>query len=428
MNTDTIPLILNYFARIEETASPCPSNTTCVSKSITINPTPLRNNSPADSICSGTLFQDTIKPSFSNGVTFAWSSSAPSTISGNTFQQESSNNIINDLLNNTSNLASFFVTYVDTLIYTGGGVKCKRFFNHSLKVNPAAPKPEFSDFTLDTNQVKVPDSIYCAGTLFNSFNVTSNTGANYLWSSNNPNVIIDNTTNLNTLVSFNGTPPYSAILTLTSFNTAQGNCPNTEVKNLSINVDGDADFDDEARFAFKKMGHELIYLDNSVDGYQWGFDVAATGQPFLAPGEIYQHYNLADTLMFDPDSIEQPDTVTCNFWVKIFKGDCQTKKYYNGIHGLRHPSEEIVSSDIVYTLMPNPSNGQFNLKLSGDIYGYINATIYNTLGQSVFKNTLLKKDSMEYYSFDVRKLPQGIYMLELMSNMDKRYVTKLRIY
>jgi hypothetical protein len=70
-----------------------------------------------------------------------------------------------------------------------------------------------------------------------------------------------------------------------------------------------------------------------------------------------------------------------------------------------------ISDQLIFSVFPNPNNGQFTLALSGET-GTIE--IYNVLGEKVFLSEINKQKSW----IDLSNHPHGIYFVKLCSGQN----------
>ena len=417
-NNGTIPITQEFFVRAENTQSPCTANTGCASRTIIINPVPERINLFPDTICSGQSLNDTIVSSFTTGVTYAWSTSGPSIITGNFTQSPpTANNINTDILFNSTTNQQPTVTYIDTLIFTNI-IQCLSISTHNVVVNPAAPKALVTDFVSATGSI--PDNL-CGGTQFNSFNVTNAVGgATYNWQVTPSNVVVHQPNSTNTVISFpDSSVSYIATITAISFNEfALGGCPNDSTS-FNINVAA-GDPIQESKIILKQPGNLLVYLDNTPLGFQWGFDSKNTFLPSKIEGQVYQVLDHPVTLPFD--------TLTRDYWVIVYQNNCITKVYYNGPYSETKSVENApIPDEINLSAMPNPNNGIFDLVISGNIYQNINICIWNNLGQQVYQEDIYKSEPLQKYSLILPRLSTGLYMVDVKGNHGEQATHKILI-
>lgn len=383
-------------------------------------------------ICSNQLLNYTIIPSFYNNVTYGWNSNInPLIVSGNSSQNPSSDNIINDnLINHTSTLQN--LPYSISLIYTNGVNTCITTDTVTVAIIPAPPKPYFtSAFPGDT--ITSGDTItLCAGSTNINFNIINpDTAVNYEWQANpSTGVNIGNGNNIsaNTVISFDitsGSP--ITIYAIADYIINAGTCQDTSF--MIVNIINSGNGFDERKIIPKEPGHLLVYPDNSMDadsGYQWGYDNlfyknndTISGPPIDIPGQIYQFFIPSSQFIYH-DSLNEHDYA---YWVLLTKSECKSKVYYNGPYAHKSIPIETTDNVVGVDVYPNPSAGDLNISLHGNIYGNINAKIYNALGQTVYETRYEKKQAEINQVINLNKILDGIYMLELTSS-DHQRITK----
>lgn len=66
--------------------------------------------------------------------------------------------------------------------------------------------------------------------------------------------------------------------------------------------------------------------------------------------------------------------------------------YYNGPYAPKKLADQDAADHAAaVSVYPNPSPGEFVISLKGNIYGTIEASLYNTLGERVYYSTFEKK-------------------------------------
>lgn len=418
INNGSTPISQEFFVRAENTQSPCTANTGCASRTITVNPIPTRINLFPDTICSGTALDDNVIASFTNGVTYSWFTSGPSIVTGNQSQfPATSNSFKPETLFNLTTNQQPSVTYTDTLIFTNV-IRCLSFVTNTVVVNPAAPKAQVTDLTSVSGSI--PTSL-CGGTEFNSFNVTNGFGGiNYEWLTSPPSVIVHEPDSLNTVITFpDSSSSYIATIMATSINQISlGGCPNDSTV-FTVEISS-GDQIQEAPIILKQPGNLLVYLDNTAFGYQWGFDSKNTFAPSKITGQVYQTLDHPAVLPFD--------TTSRNYWVLVYKNDCVTKVYYNGPYSSSKGSTpEIIPDEVSALVYPNPTNGIFDLVVSGNIYQNVYFKIINHIGQVVHAQTLYKDQPLQNYKVDIPSLAKGLYLVEIRGDYNEQATYKIVI-
>ncbi|MBL0341159.1 MAG: T9SS type A sorting domain-containing protein [Bacteroidetes bacterium] len=356
--------------------------------------------------------------SFTNGVTYSWSTSGPAIVTGNQPQFPASPNTFKPeiLFNSTTNQQPT-VTYVDTLIFTNG-IRCFSTATNTVVVNPAAPKALVTDLTAVSGAI--PTNL-CGGTEFNSFNVTNGiNGINYTWLTSPPNVIVHEPDSLNTVITFpDSSSSYTATIVATSLNQiALGGCPNdSTVFTVEISA---GDQIQEAPIILKQPGNLLVYLDNTALGYEWGFDSKNTLLPSKIAGQIYQ--------VLDHPAVLPFDTTSRDYWVLVYKNNCVTKVYFNGPYSISKGTvPDPVPDEVTALVYPNPNSGNFEILVSGNIYQNVYFKIINHIGQVVHTETLNKEQPAQNYTFTIPNLAKGLYLIEIRGDFNEQATHKMLI-
>lgn len=395
---------------------------------ITVNPIPKIISATDTSICSGNSLNYSITPNFETGVVYSWTSHALPVVTGNTDQVfESPNHLISDTLKNSLNNATIPVTYNISIIYNDISKSCKSDTVLTVNVNPSPPKPLFTSLPTANDTVTL-----CAGSENINFNVivpNSSNGISYQWSAMpSSGSDIRNTTNPNTVISFNGAGTYK--INVVAFNSsALGGCPDSASQIVIVNASNDSI--DERKIIMKQPGSLLVYPDNSMardSGYQWGYDLkindSTLGPPQNILNQVYQ--------VFIPESKylngNQLDTITYAFWIFLKNGECSSKVYYNGPYAPKKLAADNISDNTAgVAVYPNPSQGNFNFSVFGNIYGNIETTVYNTLGEIIYRTVFEKKTSETTQTIEQLYLPDGMYLLELNSSDHRRLTARIII-
>lgn len=74
-----------------------------------------------------------------------------------------------------------------------------------------------------------------------------------------------------------------------------------------------------------------------------------------------------------------------------------------------------------FSIYPNPSEGNINLTLEGEIDQQIEVIVYNELGQVFYEDNL---SAIEMHSIDLHKLNKGLYYIKATWNEEKVILTK----
>jgi hypothetical protein len=188
------------------------------------------------------------------------------------------------------------------------------------------------------------------------------------------------------------------------------------------------------RIILKQPGNLLFYPDNSMNptnGYQWGYDALLSSTPsrVYAPpetieGQVYQFFTPGNRFI----NGNGLDTIHYSYWVLIQDGSCYSRIYYNGPYArLKIGETPTETNSVELKVFPNPNNGIFEVALTGNIYGSINAKIYNTYSQVVYTQNFVKNIPQINENFSTLNLPQGLYYLVLNSSDLKKVVTRFII-
>ena len=383
---------------------------------ITVNPIPLISLTPISQIlCNG-------QPT--TGINFT------SNLSGASITWTNNNTLIGLAANGTGNISSFTATNngstAVTATITVHGISTNGCqgpdSTATIKVNPTPAKPQVSNLV----EQSFPASI-CGGTENVNFNISgTDPTLTYTWSINPPSVSsfveIKNDSTANTVISFaNNASPYSATIIFQSAISATG-CSNSDSVKVNVSSQNAPTI---SPIIEKQPGNLLVYLDNTVESYQWGYDSILTLEPHNIPGQIYQ--------AFAPDPMSQfisgdsLNTTTYAYWVRISSGSCFTKVYYNGPYATRFEPVEQVPDEITSIIYPNPNDGNFTLRLSGAIYGELDIKIINMLGEVVSQIQDIKTDPGQEYPLQILNINKGVYFIYVNATGGDRTVTKLMI-
>ncbi|NOX48290.1 MAG: T9SS type A sorting domain-containing protein [Chlorobi bacterium] len=72
-------------------------------------------------------------------------------------------------------------------------------------------------------------------------------------------------------------------------------------------------------------------------------------------------------------------------------------------------------TDASVSIVPNPSNGKFEFKVSGLQDGNVQVNVVDSKGESVYKSELGPRSGSVYQSIDLSAYPKGIYLLKVKS-------------
>lgn len=89
-------------------------------------------------------------------------------------------------------------------------------------------------------------------------------------------------------------------------------------------------------------------------------------------------------------------------------------------------NSNIEMKSILYTIFPNPSNGDFNLNMSGLDYGLVKVSISNIIGKQVFETEVEASNGSLSKELHVNYLSNGIYFVKINSGK-KEHIKKIVI-
>ncbi len=390
---------------------------------ITVNPLPVMQSVDSTAICSGTSLNYLIESNFTLGVTYAWTSSvSPSLITGNNSANPSTNNLINDVLINHTN---FIQTFPYNISIAAGNCVSKYYLATTVIPAPIAPK---------IIALKNQNNTVCDSSTNITFKVKERQPfVTYKWTSfpaDSTKTIIKNDTAIATVISFDGSGSPIKIYLTASF--ALSTCISTD--SLEVTVISSNDAIQPREIILKQPGNLLVYPDNTMDslvGYQWGCNLRDAANPnylyegISLVGQAYQLFVPNDSMIKN----NQLDTTKYAFYVELKNGECQSKIYYNGPYKNRPALvNNALDNTVSLSVFPNPASDDLNVQLSGKIYGKITATCYNFIGQIVFQEGFEKKQAEVKHNIKLNKIPNGIYLLELISSDYQKVTTRISIY
>ncbi len=296
----------------------------------------------------------------------------------------------------------------------------------AIIVNPSPVRPGFTSLSRYADNTSL---ILCNPSDNINFNINQPAnGVLYRWSSGTSNVAVRDINHPNTVISFknSGTYPVKVIATSTF------GCKDSVSQTVNVNAKQGVV---ARKIVLKQPGNLLFYPDNTLDtvrGYQWGYDSLLTrttldtaySSPVSVPGQVYQFFIPADRFVKN----NQLDTVNYRYWVLLQKEDCSNRVYYNGPYAqARVPYLPPDDNTVTVKVFPNPNNGLFEILLSGNIYGHMNATIYNAMGQVVFRSDFSKTIPLVRERFNTGHLPGGSYYLVINSSDLKKVFSRIII-
>ncbi|MDI3527883.1 MAG: large repetitive protein [Tenuifilum sp.] len=82
------------------------------------------------------------------------------------------------------------------------------------------------------------------------------------------------------------------------------------------------------------------------------------------------------------------------------------------------------NSSLDFSIYPNPTNGQFNIKVSNFIPGRYRIEIYNSIGGLAFSKEFTLNSTSDEVRYNIKHLPKGLYYIRL-GNETKKVIKKL---
>lgn len=407
-NTTSQPVVVNYIFALS-------AGTGCTGRDtlkVTVNPTPVLNTVADRTYCNGTPVDSIPFGSATPGALITWTNSNPAI----GLPASGSGSIPVFVATNARDVPVSALLIVNIRTVDGGCTGSAQAFR--ITVNPSPRRPGFTSL----NGVPDGDTLRLCGESRNiNFNVTSpDSAARYRWVSALPNrsPLIRDTARPNTVVSFGRGGEYRVQVIASR---AATGCADSVLQVVQVSAATNGAAGRERIFAMQP-GDLLVYPDNSLQGYQWGYDSVlgggAFGPPRLFAGQARQYFVPAGRL----------DTVRYLYWVLLKDAaGCQTRVYYNGPYAARTAGTPALSGEVRLLLRPNPTNGTFELALSGNIYGKMEARIYNSIGHVVFRKSFAKTVSVVNERFNASGLPAGLYFLEVTGSDLKKTVTRFVI-
>lgn len=333
---------------------------------VNVHPTPRLSSKLNDTICGGSAF--TYVPTTpTSGTTFTWSRAAVGGIDPAT---SAGTGNINEVLTNS---ASGPVSVIYAFMLSANG--CTSTRNVNVLVNPSLPA---------TGIVTNTPSTACAGMLYQNFSAaTTIAGAAYTWHVYNATLAGTGSTGNNILVHFNN--PGTVLITLTYG--AGSNC----VVNDSFEVIvGNNQMFQPAAVIYTNS--QFVYLDNTVNHYQWGYEEKNTLQPIIPGIETFQSYVNST-----------PDFSRYYYWVRVTKNGCTQKIYYNAPTA----TANTVKANATLEVYPNPATSTVTVNMEGMQSATTEFTVINIFGQTV----KTRSGSANSIQFDIADLPAGCYMI-----------------
>ncbi|MEI2758720.1 MAG: hypothetical protein V9G42_04695 [Bacteroidia bacterium] len=385
---------------------------------IIVNPQPNITSTPNNqTICNNESSIEIDLVSSLSGTTISWTNNNP-TIN---LPSSGSGNIPSFTANNPTNSP-----VTATIIVHSTAAGCS---GTDIIVNiTVLPTPLTPVVTNQTNSGGTIQTSVCGGVENLNFNVTNIGGNLITWdvttSPSVPGLVeLKKDSVANTVISmYNGSVNYTA--TIHAVLTTSLGCTNDT--SITIAVAAQIDSIAEAIIVKKQPGNLLVYLDHTADGYQWGFDSIANLQPNNIPGQVYQAFSPNSSFILLDNTLDETNYA---YWVRARYGSCFTKVYYNGPFATRiqKNQETEIPDQIITQILPSPNNGNFNITLSGAIYGDIKLKIINTMGQIVYSQNIEKTSPQYIFTFKDLKLNQGLYHAYITATTGERTTTKFLV-
>ncbi len=415
-NVTSQPVVVKYIFTLSASQS-CKIEESVM---VTVNPTPVINPVNDTTFCNGSIVKGINFSSASPNSSFSWSCDTSIGFG------ESGNGSIPVFTATNTDKVPLIATITVSVTASKDNCPGESVKTFRITVNPSPPKPVFSWLNLHNDSI-------CKGSDNISFNIASPlSGISYKWTSKpgSPDVLIRDTDDANTVISFPN-PGNPTTIKAFAINSANGGCVDSVSQVVKIS---NASGIDERRILLQNPGNLLIYPDNSLNpanGYQWGYDSLvrtipdrAYGPPKKVEGQVYQFF-IPESRFIVNNAL---DTIRYSYWVILQEGNCYSRVYYNGPYARLKIGYKLPESNTVeLKVFPNPNNGIFEIVLKGNIYGNVNAKMYNSLGQMVATQNFVKNTAEVNESFNAPGLQAGLYYLVLHSSDLKKVVARFII-
>jgi hypothetical protein len=237
-----------------------------------------------------------------------------------------------------------------------------------------------------------PDGPLCANTLYQNIgaNLPQPAGITYQWSASNAEIVVQSPDKQNTLVSFHNGG--QAVIRLSSSLTGS-DCIRTDsfVTNVSSS---DAPLPKIIYFQ-----NDLVFLDNTTDYYQWGYDDLTTYDSTLAADGRNQDFYLP-----------VPDFGHVRYWAISEHSGCVQKTYY---YDPEHASNNTANSNVEVSLYPNPAETMLNIDIAGlGKNETADVRIVDMPGKVIYTTTIRNGKG----NIDVSKFASGVYSVVVLNN------------
>jgi hypothetical protein len=167
----------------------------------------------------------------------------------------------------------------------------------------------------------------------------------------------------------------------------------------------------------KPNSNMLICADSSVNlHYNWGFIPKATQLPEFIPGATNRYVILPHAF----------DTITYNYFVDTYyEASCTTRSYISP-YNLPIGVNELIATENVPLVFPNPSKGVINILLSDNyLKTDINIRLYDLAGR-LHLSTIVSSSKLISLTLPP-DLQQGLYIIQLFSATNPVFTTRLTI-
>ncbi len=379
-NTATAPVAATI--TVTPSANGCTGNAETFG--IKVNPTPkLSSTLTPSAICAHTTFEYTPQ-SLTTGTFFTWTRAAlagitPATASGTGGIYET---LSSSLLTQTD------VKYLYTLTANG----CANTETVTLPVQPVPVIP-----TIETKSL----GSVCNNTLFQNFSAEhpQPAGVEYTWTANNAEIWSTGGNKQFSLINFihAGKVVIKLTANVTGFTCTSSDSFEVEVSNNNTAVIPTVVY----------YNQHFVCLDNSMEGYQWGYDDAATLDSVVLYGEKNQDY-----------LNEKPDFTHKYYWVITKDGDCSQKTYYNAPTGVRGPVQPSTAFVKVY---PNPATDYADIEIGGIGANNLRVELLDMTGKSIRTTEPVNSKTRVY----VGDIAAGMYSVICYQNGVRIAVGKL---
>lgn len=292
----------------------------------------------------------------------------------------------------------------------------------SLTVKEQPPKPSISSALLDSI------SPLCSGSANISFMLDSvDPSLSFSWSSSsNPALLINDSLYMAVITAPNSGSAYQGSIRVVYTNSI--NCTSEAVFYIDVKEDLAPD---TAPVILKQPGNLLVYLDNTADQYLWGYDLAGTRIPDTLEGQVYQSFvPEGKFLMDDPNTTVINDmilnTIDYYYWVQVKTGDCVTRAYYNGPFAKKFSGavSPPIAEEISLSIMPNLNHGDFDMEVSGNMYGALQFHVVNSMGQVLVIQSGYKAAGIQKFKMNLPEISAGLYYLMVTGSQNQQLSAK----